>query len=573
MSEQLIQVFLNYSPPVYLDGEAQAEGEPELLWKVVLRTGTWKLRPGPGGVKLKAPLKIFRDKAPKGHISMAELKANFDAGAKEYVTIPQVHADGTTSDGGFVKKLVIQDVKGEDGSAAKESLLWAGMEITDSALKTKLDEKSIRGVSGGILFDYERTQDAKKFSQILSHVMVTNSPWIGGTGEFQNKLPEGVMASEPDDLKVGEAEFESSDTEAQVELPQVQLDDPPAAAPPEPGKATSKVVWKPEQGLEYVRGRVRGALDDWRKQTMASIPSEKRYEIDWPYFSVSDVSLDGDGGTALISSGYGPECDTWVASFKFNEDREVEISPFTEWTPAKQEWVAASEDKPTPPPPPARPAGRTSPPPVAQFGLQEAQAARRARSDLGTTTPTTGGSMGLQDLFSGVELSDEQREALAREDARIARLESDEKARIERERQAEVTAYCGDPSDSSSEGLLDKIGLGDPGVKKYVRNALLSDDGGPAIELSEHLGDGQKTSGVPKTATELLKGFIDILPKRDDGKVSLAEQARRLPDDPKPPEDNNKKDDDPVASADTLLAELQAQGLASDLALPTGKEA
>jgi hypothetical protein len=181
--------------------------------------------------------------------------------------------------------------------------------------------------------------------------------------------------------------------------------------------------------------------------------------------------------------------------------------------------------------------------------------------------------MGLQDLFSGVELSDEQREALAREDARIARLESDEKARIERERQAEVTAYCGDPSDSSSEGLLDKIGLGDPGVKKYVRNALLSDDGGPAIELSEHLGDGQKTSGVPKTATELLKGFIDILPKRDDGKVSLAEQARRLPDDPRPPEDNNKKDDDPVASADTLLAELQAQGLASDLALPTGKEA
>src|SRR4051794_25368431 len=206
MSEQLIQVFLG-DTPIHLEG-AQAEGEPELLWKVVLRTGTWKLRPGPGGVKLKAPLKIYRDKAPKGHISMSELKANFDAGAKEYVTIPQVHADGTTSDGGFVKKLVIQDVKGEDGSDTKESLLWAGMEITDSALKTKLDEKSIRGVSGGILFDYERTEDAKKFGQILSHVMVTNSPWIGGTGEFQSKLPEGVMAAEADDLPIGEVEFE-----------------------------------------------------------------------------------------------------------------------------------------------------------------------------------------------------------------------------------------------------------------------------------------------------------------------------------------------------------------------------
>jgi hypothetical protein len=203
MSGQLIHVFLG-DTPTHLD-DAQAEGEPQLLWKVVLRTGTWKLRPGPGGVKLKAPLKIFRDKAPKGHISLAELKKNFEGDdkgpAKEHVTVPMVHADGTTSDGGFVKKLVIQDVAGEDGSGVKESLLWAGLEITDSDLKKKLDEKSIRGVSGGILFDYERTEDAKKFSQILSHVMVTNSPWINGTGEFKDKLPEGVMASEPDDLR------------------------------------------------------------------------------------------------------------------------------------------------------------------------------------------------------------------------------------------------------------------------------------------------------------------------------------------------------------------------------------
>jgi hypothetical protein len=252
MSEQLIQVFLG-DTPIHLDDNAQAEGEPKLLWKVVLRTGTWKLRPGPGGVKLNTPLKIYRDKAPKGHISMASLKANFDAGAKEHVTVPAVHADGTTSDGGFVKKLVIQDVKGEDGSKTKESLLWAGLEITDSELQRKLSEKSIRGVSGGILFDYARTEDAKKFDQILSHVMVTNSPWINGTGDFKDKLPEGVMAAEADDLPIGEVEFESRDTEAEVELPKVELGDPPASEPPAPGKATSKVVWKPEQGLGYVR--------------------------------------------------------------------------------------------------------------------------------------------------------------------------------------------------------------------------------------------------------------------------------------------------------------------------------
>jgi hypothetical protein len=270
MSERLIQVFLG-DTPIHLD-DAQAEGEAPLLWKVVLRTGTWKLRPGPGGVKLNAPLKIFRDKAPKGHISLTALKDNFEAGAKEYVTVPQVHADGTTSDGGFVKKLVIQDVPGENGSKAKESLLWAGMEITDSDLKKKLDEKSIRGVSGGILFDYQRTEDAKKFDQVLSHVMVTNSPWIGGTGDFKDKLPEGVMASEPDDLAIGEVEFESRVTDEEPKLPVVHLDDPPADQPPEPGKATGKVVWKPEQGLRYTEGKIRKALDEWRREVMANIP-------------------------------------------------------------------------------------------------------------------------------------------------------------------------------------------------------------------------------------------------------------------------------------------------------------
>jgi hypothetical protein len=94
---------------------------------------------------------------------------------------------------------------------------------------------------------------------------------------------------------------------------------------------------------------------------------------------------------------------------------------------------------------------------------------------------------------------------------------------------------------------LDNIGLDDPGVKKYVRNALLSDDGGPAIELSEHLADGQKTSGVPRTATDLLKGFIDVLPKADDGTVTLSQQARRLPDDDKPAEKNKRRRSTPRA--------------------------
>jgi hypothetical protein len=582
MSSQLVSIFMA-NAPIHLDGEATpAEGENPLLWKVVLRTGTWKLRPGPGGQKIPEPLKIVRDKAPKGHISMSELVKSFqgdDKGpAKENVTLTQVHADGTTSDGGFVRKLAIQDVAGEDGSGVKESLLWAGIEVTDSDLNKKLVEKSIVGVSGGILFDYERTEDAKKFPQILSHVMATNSPWINGTGGFQNKLPDGVMASEPEDLPIAEGEFASRETERVPQFPSVQLDEPPA-----PGKATSKVVWKPEQGLHYVRGKVQSALEEWRKQLMASIPATDRYNTDWPFYRSTDVSLDSEtSGTALITSGYDSETDTWVARFKFDDDREVEIEPFLKWTPAKQEWVAASEE-PHITPPPASPAGRDRPPhqsvgyPAAVdprgLGLREAQVARAERMRLGITPTKTGGPMGrLIDSLSGVELSDEQRELLRAEDERIARLETSEAARRQAERSSEVVAYCG-TTDGQTPGLLDQIGLGDPGVKKYVRNALLSDDGGTAIELSEHLDNNQKTAGVPKTATELLKGFIDLLPKKDDGKVSLSEQARRLPDDPKPPEDATEKPKDAKAEADALLAEMRAQGLGGDLLMPSGKEA
>jgi hypothetical protein len=175
----------------------------------------------------------------------------------------------------------------------------------------------------------------------------------------------------------------------------------------------------------------------------------------------------------------------------------------------------------------------------------------------------------ISDLLSraDLQLSDEDREILLAEERRLTGLEESDTTRKARDKAAQVTVYCGTP-DGEKKGLLDEIGLGDPGVKKYVRNALLSDDGEPAIELSEFLSDGQKTTGVPKTATDLLKGFIDILPKVD-GKISLAEQARRLPSDPKPPNEN-VDDDKPVdarASADALLATFGEQNLGSDLVM------
>jgi hypothetical protein len=283
---QLVHVFLA-TTPIHLD-DAQAEDEPKLLWKAVLRTGTWKLRPGPGGEKLKAPLKIYRDKAPKGHISMSRARQEL-RGRRQGAGQGERHAPAGARRRHDVRRRLRAQAghpgrPGEDGSKTKESLLWAGMEVTDSDLNKKLDEKSIVGVSGGILFDYERTEDAKKFDQILSHVMVTNSPWINGTGGFKDKLPEGVMAAEPTTCRWARSSSSRARRTLDPQLPVVQLDDPPAAEPPEPGKATNKVVWKPEQGFATSRRRSRRRSRSGAEQVMAAIPSEPALHTDWPYY-------------------------------------------------------------------------------------------------------------------------------------------------------------------------------------------------------------------------------------------------------------------------------------------------
>jgi hypothetical protein len=557
--------FFSPNADVRLDDSEEGSEEPKLLWKAVLRTGTWKLRPGPGGVKLKLPLKVFRDKAPKGHISLSALKKNFDAGAKENVTVPTVHADGTTSDSGFVRKLVIEDVKDVKGNVT-ESRLWAGMEITEPDIAGKIDRKSLVGVSGGILFDYERTEDAKKFDQILSHVMVTNSPWINGTGGFTNKLPDGVAASEVMAAALGEADFET-----------IELDTDPApgqADPPgvDPGKkdqpAEGTVVWKPNDGFGYIKSRLQRALENQRRALMARIGSDEFYKLDYPYYRVDDVQGNGESGKALICSGYGSENEVWVAGYKMEDDPDgghdvAVIDAFQNWTPAKQEYVAASEEDPSK-------SGPREGKPHVRVALDETplRRAQRERDDRirngGSSTPTNGGTMRLSDLAAlGVELSEEQKAAIEASDEEQVRKDQQLENLLKDQRKSKATALLAQVKDTP---------LDTPGVKKYIESIVTSDDGGTALEFSEETDSGQRTQPVAKTATEIVEGFLAVLPRDKDGKLTLAQQARELPDDPKPPketEEGEKDDRSTSEKADALLADLTAGG--HDLGVPVAQ--
>jgi hypothetical protein len=145
-------------------------------------------------------------------------------------------------------------------------------------------------------------------------------------------------------------------------------------------------------------------------------------------------------------------------------------------------------------------------------------------------------------LLSGATCSCRTRTGkfLLAEDRRLANLEETETQRRARERRAEVVAYCGETKADGTvvKGKLDELGLGDPGVKKFVRNALLSDDGGPAIEFSVHLEDGSKTEPVAQDGHRAAQGVHRPAAQGRAGARVLSEQARRLPDDAKPPEEN-----------------------------------
>lgn len=545
-------IWLYFADGATKDSTTEQVGEEQvaLTWKVILRTGTWKLRPGPGGMKLKQPLKVYRDKAPKGHLSMAEIKKNFDDGVVEYVTAPILHADGTLDNTGYVRKLAIQDVAGEDGSKAKESLLWAGFEITEPDIAGKIERKTIPSVSAGVLFDYEHPETGVKYNQVLAHVMLTNKPWINKTGEFKKALPEGVMASEPDDLPT-EAAFFDDGAPADAEV------DPSKKETPSAGT----VVWKTDDGFAWIKGKLQRALDDRRRALMASF-GEDRYRLDYPYYSVDDVQGNGASGKALICSGYGHDRESWVGNYTFTEG-EVAIEAFQNWTPARPEWVAASET-PTPPAPSAAPTPAHSParPSQPESELRRAQQRRTERLGLSRPTTTTEGGtrMGLlTDLLAqkGVELSDEERATITAQEEETERLRQDNERLRLSDQEESAKAFLAELKDTPFDN---------PGTLKYIDTVFMSDDGAPAIELSEDLGNGRRSQPENKSATEILTGLFATLPKDEKGKITLSAQATRLPDDPKPPKEALKDGEldetkTPQQRADEQAAEFAAQGL------------
>lgn len=165
------------------DGETNEDDN--LIWKTVLRTGEWKYRPGPGQTPNKKPLRVVDGEAKSGEISLDSVIDAFDSNAIEHVTVPLSHADKVDENTGYIRKL--KKVIG-DGITR----LVAGFEFTEPEIKQKVTNKSIANTSVGLIFDYIRKEDGRKFPIALAHVALTNRPWINGMEPF------GTLAASED---------------------------------------------------------------------------------------------------------------------------------------------------------------------------------------------------------------------------------------------------------------------------------------------------------------------------------------------------------------------------------------
>jgi len=160
-----------------------------LVWKEVLREGTWAYRPGAGQVPESKPLKVVvGNSADSSEIGFADLIESFEARAIDHVTIPTSHEDKPEQNTGFVEKLEIRNV---DGS----NRLYAGLKFTEPDIKEKALRGTIANTSVGVVYDYIKKSTGDIYKQVLGHIALTNKPWINNMAPF-GLSEEGIEGEE-----------------------------------------------------------------------------------------------------------------------------------------------------------------------------------------------------------------------------------------------------------------------------------------------------------------------------------------------------------------------------------------
>jgi hypothetical protein len=293
---------------MFFDGGDVSE-EGGLVWKTVLREGTWQVSPGPGQRPTNKPIVVTADGASDARnqvISMAELKENFDAGVVEHVTVPLTHEDRVDENTGFVKAMKIED--DEEG----RKVLKAGIEFTEPEIKQKALRGTIANISGGVLFDYIQKETGKLFKGVMAHAALTNHPWLNGLKPFGVEASENLQVvafsevTETDSAQAGGGETVST-TETETTTP-VEFDFQAAFGMSEEelkaslADAEAARARNAELEKEARETRIDGQIDAWQKEgKVPALLAEAKAILTVSDGKPSGVMLSEDGKDTELS--------------------------------------------------------------------------------------------------------------------------------------------------------------------------------------------------------------------------------------------------------------------------------
>lgn len=134
--------------------------------------------------------------------------------------------------------------------------------------------------------------------------------------------------------------------------------------------------------------------------------------------------------------------------------------------------------------------------------------------------------MGFIEDIDAMDLADDVKASLKEKHQAERQKDIEEKAQLRAQnKRAEVDAEIAE--------LSDTLGLKEaPGVMKFLRRVFLSDDGEPAIVLlsdTDMALSGDEATGATQkegmSAAETLRTFVKLLPRDDQGKLALSDQA------------------------------------------------
>lgn len=294
-------------------------GDREVVWKDILPEGKFPMLPGMG--KKKVPFEVVptgESSLKDRRISMSDLIESYDQQAfPSGVTIPDGHpkmdaagniVDSALNNTGYVSQLRV--VKKDD-----KHVLQAALGFTEPDAAGKVKRGTVPNVSAGVLFNWLRKDNQKRFRCALNHVALTKIPWM-------NLEPFQKVFASDDILK---------DQEFEIVLASFADD----GAEDNSGDNGTEIVWNEQDGSNWIREALTRALTPDRPSIEEGMPYTPR-----PDYYVEDVA--DAKNIALVTEWYKGDRTKWVIPFTRSGD-EVTPAPATRWVEGKEALVAASD--------------------------------------------------------------------------------------------------------------------------------------------------------------------------------------------------------------------------------------